>query len=204
MPINMQAKLLRVIQNKVFERVGGETARTCDVRIIAATNQNLQKLVTAGKFREDLYYRLHVVCINVPALRLRKDDIEELLENLIPNICSQLNVPSKTFSSEAIDILKQCPWPGNIRELINFIEQISSTIDSSFICPKHLPADLLTEYNQTQKSDTSTNGTEQSRIIKAIADAHGNKSLAAKLLGMHRSTLYLKIKKYDLDRQLFV
>ncbi|MBB5336997.1 sigma-54-dependent Fis family transcriptional regulator [Pectinatus brassicae] len=199
MPLNMQAKLLRVIQNKVFERVGGETARTCDVRIIAATNQNLQKLVTAGKFREDLYYRLHVVCIDVPALRMRKDDIDDLLDALIPDICTRLNVSAKTFSPEAIDILKQCLWPGNIRELINFIEQISTTVDSSLIRAKHLPTDLLGEYNQTLKSDTSIIDGEQARIAKAIIDANGNKSLAAKLLGMHRSTLYLKIKKYNLN-----
>lgn len=201
MPSPMQAKLLRVIQNKTFEHVGGEKSYTCNVRIITATNHDLQKLVTDGKFREDLYYRLHVVCIQVPALRERSEDIDELIENLMPDICTKAKVPFKKFSPEAVAILRKCLWPGNIRELINFLEQISATIDSALILPKHLPKELLSEY----KIDTSKNidtqiEDERIRITEAIKTASGNKSLAAKLLGIHRSTLYIKIKKYNLKK----
>lgn len=205
MPFPMQAKLLRVIQNKAFERVGGEKLHKCDVRIIAATNHDLQRMVIENKFREDLYYRLHVVCINVPPLRQRSEDIGELIETLLPKICEKSKLPCKKFSPEAIAILEKCPWPGNIRELINFIEQISATVDSVMIMPKHLPDDLLAECNDDRKTDRIINPTvinEDIRIREAIKTACGNKSMAAKLLGIHRSTLYLKIKKYHLDKML--
>ena len=200
MPLTMQAKLLRVIQNRVFEHVGGEKVQNCDVRIIAATNRNLEHLVKQNKFREDLFYRLNVVCIEIPALRQRRGDIEELVMNLMPDICSRLKVPLKNFSPEAMEYLKHYPWIGNIRELINFLEEISVTVDSMTILPRHLPdkmRSLQQDDGETPLDEPAHD--EQSQIVDALKKAKGNKSLAAKLLGIHRSTLYIKMKKYEID-----
>ncbi|MDD4600830.1 Anaerobic nitric oxide reductase transcription regulator NorR [bioreactor metagenome] len=201
MPLPMQAKLLRVMQDKTFEHIGGEKVKTCDVRIIAATNKPLEEMVQSGAFREDLYYRLNVICLEVPPLRDRKEDIGELIEFLIPGICHRLRVPVKQFSPEALAILRSYPWPGNVRELINTLEQIGATISVALITSKHLPPMVIHQLGRRKaKSETNHDqtGREKDYISDALKNSKGNKALAAKILGIHRSTLYEKIKKYNL------
>lgn len=200
MPLTMQAKLLRVMQNKTFEHVGGETVKTCDVRVLAATNQDLSQMVEKGTFREDLYYRLHVVCLKIPPLRSRRTDIQELVEILMPRICNKMGEAVKIVSPEALQLLCQYNWPGNVRELINILEQIAATVDNMLIQPKHLPEVVLQQERLKQKKlDADIDGDERTSIEAAIKDAGGNKVLAAKVLGIHRSTLYEKLKKYNLQ-----
>jgi len=196
MPMVMQAKLLRVIQNKTFEHVGGENVHVCNVRFIAATNKNLQDLVKKRLFREDLYYRLNVVYLKVPPLRERKEDIREIIEMMMPVICNNLNITIKQFSEESIDKMLLYKWPGNIRELINVLEQIAATVSSMIIQVKDIPAFVL----EKEKSDyfENTNIDEESQLRSALDKTHGNKALAAKMLGIHRSTLYEKLKKYEI------
>ncbi|SEJ00733.1 PAS domain S-box-containing protein [Propionispira arboris] len=196
MPMVMQAKLLRVIQNKTFEHVGGENVHVCNVRFIAATNKNLQDLVKKRLFREDLYYRLNVVYLKVPPLRERKEDIREIIEMMMPVICNNLNITIKQFSEEAIDKMLLYKWPGNIRELINVLEQIAATVSSMIIQVKDIPAFVLekekSEYFENENID------EASQLRSVLDKTHGNKALAAKMLGIHRSTLYEKLKKYEI------
>lgn len=202
MPLPMQAKLLRVMQDKTFEHVGGERVRTCDVRIIAATNKQLEQMVQKGTFREDLYYRLNVICLEVPPLRERKEDIGEIIEFLVPGICHRLRIPLKQFTPEALALLRSYYWPGNVRELINILEQIGATVSSPLITPKHLPPLVLHQPGRKKGHDLGVGQisaeSEKEYIEEALRYTKGNKALAAKVLGIHRSTLYERIKKYNL------
>lgn len=199
MPLAMQAKLLRVMQNKTFEHVGGEKVWSCDVRIIAATNKNLIELVEKNFFREDLYYRLNVICLNVPSLRERQEDIGELIDMLMPKMCHKLGVLLKQFSPEALALLRSYNWPGNVRELINILEQIGATVSSVLITPKQLPTVVIEQQNCQRKNNGEGVMEDEGKHIQEILhDTSGNKALAAKVLGIHRSTLYEKMKKYNL------
>lgn len=196
MPLPMQAKLLRVMQDKTFEHIGGEKALACDVRIIAATNKPLAEMVRNNTFREDLYYRLNVICLEVPPLRDRREDIGELIEFLMPGICHRLGISVKRISPEALALLRMYDWPGNIRELINILEQVGAMVSAPVIGPKQLPAHLVCHYGKGQHNGE---GMQEKEYIKEIlSNTRGNKALAAKILGIHRSTLYEKIKKYKL------
>jgi len=197
MPLTMQAKLLRILQDKTFEHVGGEKVLTCDVRIIAATNKNLEKMIENNTFREDLYYRINVICVKVPPLRERREDIGELIDLLIPGICHHLEIPLKQFSAEALTLLREYNWPGNVRELINMLEQLGATVSSARITPRNLPCLGLLK-SQHDSSELSIDS-EREQIVETLRCTKGNKALAAKLLGVHRSTLYEKIKKYNLN-----
>lgn len=202
MPLPMQAKLLRVMQDKTFEHVGGETVRVCDVRIVAATNKQLGDMVQRGTFREDLFYRLNVIRLEVPPLRERKEDIGEIIDFLVPGICHRLGITIKQFSPEAMALLRSYYWPGNVRELINILEQIGATVSSSLITPKHLPPLVL--HHPGRKKETNpeekqvSTDSEKEYIEEALKYTKGNKALAAKVLGIHRSTLYERIKRYNL------
>jgi len=199
MPLEMQAKLLRVMQDKTFEHVGGEKVLTCDVRIIAATNRHLEEMVKDNTFREDLYYRLNVICIQVPPLREHREDIGELIDLLIPGVCHKLGIALKKFSPEALTLLRKYNWPGNVRELINMLEQLSVTVNATVITPRHLPPlDLFKAHHVETQDRTASCTSERECIVETLRCTNGNKALAAKVLGVHRSTLYEKIKKYNL------
>lgn len=197
MPMVMQAKLLRVMQNKTFEHVGGEHVQVCNVRFIAATNKDLLQLVEQGDFREDLYYRLNVVCLKVPPLRQRKEDIREIIEMMMPVICNNLKITLKRIDESAMEKLMMYKWPGNIRELINVLEQQAATISHMTITEKDLPLSVL-QSRLDEKKMQDDEGNEEAVLKSVLEKAHGNKVLAAKLLGIHRSTLYGKLKKYAL------
>lgn len=190
MPLAMQAKMLRALQDRQIEHVGGAEPLATDIRIIAATNKPLQQMVREHTFREDLYYRLNVISIAVPPLRDRRDDIGELAHHLLYKLCKKSQMPLKQFSPETIGILRGYAWPGNVRELINLLEHLIATVGCQVISPRHLPA----MHHPRKESEN-----ECAKIVETLSCAKGNKALAAKLLGIHRSTLYEKLKKYGLD-----
>ncbi|MBZ2174928.1 sigma 54-interacting transcriptional regulator [Schnuerera sp. xch1] len=206
MPLEMQVKLLRVLEEKRFERVGGNKKITLDVRIIAATNKNIEDAVERGTFREDLYYRLNVINIDIPPLKERIDDIPLLANHLLVNLCEELDMERRELSKKTIEILMNYKWPGNIRELRNILERAITISTGNVILPEHLPERLLNSRGYFKRNvekirplkDTVANA-ERQAIINAIIKSKGNKTLAAKKLGIHRTALYKKLNKYDLD-----
>ncbi|OQO99497.1 sigma-54-dependent Fis family transcriptional regulator [Geobacillus sp. 44B] len=215
MPLYMQAKILRVLEEKKVERVGGVEEMELDVRIIAATNKNLEEMVRKGQFREDLFYRLNIIRIHIPALRERKMDIPYLLAYHMERICEQFGLKQKEFTKEAMQVLMDYSWPGNIRELVNVVEWLVGMVDGQKIQKEHLPAHILSPQRLAKHGDkegekrkivvqTDTNwreivdAYERERIKQALIEERGNKAAAARKLGMHRSTLYEKLKKYNL------
>ncbi len=206
MPLTLQAKLLRVLQDREIERLGGEKTIKVDVRIIAATNKDLERLVKEGRFREDLYYRLNVVPIHVPSLRSRREDIPLLVEHFLSTFNSKYSKDVR-ISPEAIEILMEYPWPGNIRELENTIERIV-VMNEGLIRSSDLPAHILA-YKKRTPQDEFTNlperlqVTERERIIEALEKTGYVKSRAAKLLGYTLRQLDYRIKKYGIEIKRF-
>lgn len=209
MPLAMQAKILRVLEEKKVEKVGGLYETEVDVRIIAATNKPLEEMVRNGAFREDLFYRLNIIRIHLPPLRERKTDIPALLAHHMERMCRQFGVALKSFTKEAMEVLVDYSWPGNIRELVNVVEWLISMVEGDVIEREHLPAYLSTV--QPAASSLPNGGvkmadrwkemvyqSERERIAAALVAAGGNKAEAARRLGIHRSTLYEKLKKYGL------
>ncbi|WIF95066.1 sigma-54 interaction domain-containing protein [Caminicella sporogenes] len=204
MSMHMQAKLLRVIQEKEVERLGGNKRISLDVRIIASTNMDLEKLVEEKKFREDLYYRLNVITIKLPPLRERKEDIEELANALRIKVSNRLGIYVEGISSEALRYLKAYDWPGNIRELENVIERAINLLDSDLIIqPKHLPKRLRQNkkisYLDTKKTlKDIIEEIEKNVIRECLEKTNGNKNKAAKILGLSRTGLYKKLERYNI------
>nr|WP_097026235.1 sigma 54-interacting transcriptional regulator [Clostridium peptidivorans] len=202
MPLHMQVKLLRVLQEREVERVGAVSPKNIDIRIIAATNQDLCGMVKEGKFRADLYYRLNVVTIKIPSLRERKDDIILLSNLLCDKISKKLNKEKCTISDEALEYLKNYKWEGNVRQLENAIERAINIIENTntLLLPKHLPKEITgVEINiNISKLEDVIWQAERNTIINAIKICKGNKQKAAKELGVSRTTLYEKINKYKI------
>ena len=205
MPLEMQAKLLRVIQEREFERVGGTETIDLDVRIIAATNENLEKEVKKGSFREDLYYRINVIRLHLPPLKDRSGDIELLAKSLLKKLCNELEIEEKKISDKAIEKLKSYDWPGNVRELHNFIERALNLAPGKIIYPEHLPQIITKKESKNIKNNKSKDtlkeivaNAEKKAIIEAINNADGNRTKAARDLGIHRTSLYHKIDKYNI------
>ncbi|MBU3181747.1 sigma-54 interaction domain-containing protein [Clostridium psychrophilum] len=207
MPMNMQVKLLRVIQEKELVRVGGNEPIKIDVRIIASTNKSLEQLIKDGKFREDLYYRLDVMHLKLPSLRERTEDIEELSNELRIKICKRCNVYSEGISREAIDFLKSYSWPGNIRQLENVIERAINLLDDDIcIMPKHLPEKIIKGKTKKYLLDNNylkdvVETIEKDIIMECLKDTNGNKKETAKKLGLSRAGLYKKLNRYNLTKQ---
>lgn len=215
MPLLMQVKLLRVLQEKTFERVGGNKTLSTDVRVIAATNQDLVKRIAAQQFREDLFYRLNVFPIEVPSLRARISDIPALIDHILGNL--QQQIPVCTFSSVALQKLINYSWPGNIRELINMVERICIMYPEQEVSAQQLPADITQELPGRAamdqvimvKADLNDNGfdlkqhletIEINLINEALLKAQGVVATAARILGIRRTTLIEKMKKYHIVR----
>jgi transcriptional regulator with GAF, ATPase, and Fis domain len=196
-----QAKLLRVLQEREFVRVGGNRAIPCDVRIIAATNRDLKKMMAEGDFREDLYYRLSVFPIQVPALRERPEDIPVLARHFVAKALDDLRIPGPLALAEAtIQTLVRYPWPGNIRELQNVIERSVLMSDGNVLGPHHLPPDLLAAAADNSEPVTTLDSHERALILKALVEQNWNQSQAARVLGITRDLLRHRIKKYGLQR----
>ncbi len=204
LPQSTQVKLLRILQNFTFEKVGSEITQKVDVRIIAATNRNLEKLVEEGKFREDLYYRLNVLHINVPPLREHPEDIPLLVEHFLDKFRPHQEM---LISKEAMSQLMKYHWPGNIRELENVIQRALVMTQGNVITKNDLPFSLKT--SEDKLSEEYLNGdsipfkeiissVEKDLILKALERTEGNQTQAAKLLDINRRLLYSKMKKYKI------
>ncbi|RKZ19405.1 hypothetical protein DRQ17_01190 [bacterium] len=198
-PLHLQPKLLRAIQNQEFLPLGSTKPEKVDVRIISATNRNLEEEVKAGKFREDLFYRLNVVPIEIPPLRKRREDIPLLIEFFIKKLSKRLKIKEKTFTKEAVDLMTSFDWPGNVRELENFIERICVLEKVNIIDEDVVKRYYMKEKNSAPSITGSLKKIENEAIKEALKQAGGNKIVAARILGIHPSTLYRKLKKRNLD-----
>lgn len=205
MPLALQVKALRFLQEKEIERVGGLKPIKIDVRIIAATNQNLEEMIYQGKFREDLYFRLNVISLSVPPLRERKADIPLLVEHFLDKFCSENKLPMKIIQPETLAVLDSYHWPGNIRELYNIVEKMFNLAEGSVLTPSDIPKNIWGVRNHQVASNffekslrNITASTEREILVSALNFTKGNKKQAAQLLGINRSTLYDKLKKHGL------
>jgi DNA-binding NtrC family response regulator len=217
---DLQAKFLRVLQEREFQRVGGDTLIKVDVRIITATNRKLRELVNAGKFRDDLFHRLNVVNINLPPLRERKSDIPLLVKNFLEKYRAKYEKTGVSMSVEAVEALSDYDWPGNVRELENLVEQLVVLSDGPRIAPGDLPSYIFDSmvYSSEQPggeplagkqawnaefklpgSGIDLAGVEKSLISQSLQQSGGRLAKAAKLLGISYKTLQYRIKKYRID-----
>ncbi len=202
LPKPLQAKVLRVIEDKEFERVGGTETIKVDVRIVAATNRNLKELVEEGKFREDLYYRLKVVTIVLPPLRERREDIPLLVEHFIKHFNRKMERNIKGLSRSAMDIILDYDWPGNVRELENAIEHAFIHCRGEIIQPAHLPEEIVESKKVLgeEKKIRNIKEIEKGIIQTALKEGKRRKEIA-EILGVSRSTLWRKMKKYGIASQ---
>ncbi len=211
MPASIQVKLLRFLQDSVLRRIGSAASRKVDVRIVAATNRDLGTMVAEGKFREDLYYRLNVIPLNLPTLRERAEDVEILTDYFLRRIATEMERPSLTIGRDAVDKLLSHTWPGNIRELENTLKRAVALCTSShlqgddimFIATDEAPAIPIgpTRTSLQIKGNLLDDG-QRSLIIKALNENDWNYTKTAGELGIGRTTLWRKIKKYDLKQEL--
>lgn len=214
-PMSMQIKLLRVLQERRFERVGGTEPIDVDVRVVAATHQDMEKLVKDGKFREDLYYRLNVVRIDLPPLRDRVEDIPVLVEHFCEKFARPNQKPA-TVSADAMDMLSKCPWPGNVRQLENAIERACVTARDGVIRVKDLPPDVgrrpkgqknpfrvdLARKLPDQLAELVAYF-EKRYIIRALRRTRGHVGKCAKITGLSRRSITDKISQYEIDKKEF-
>lgn len=203
-PLTIQVKLLRVLQERQFERVGDSNTNTVDVRVIAATNKNLEEGLKNGTFREDLYYRLNVVSINLPSLSARKDDIPLLVDCFLERIAKTQNIPLPKLDPMTLQVLLNYSWPGNIRELENAIEHALVMGDRKIIRPEDLPITVQSGQISRHPSVALDNGhtledIEKQMLITALQRTNHNQTKAADLLGITRRTLGYRIKKYNIE-----
>ena len=204
---SLQTKLLRVLQQREFERVGGESTIKVDVRVVSATNKDLKKEVADGRFREDLFYRLHIVPIVMPPLRDRKDDIPLLAQHFIEKLRHRANQRASRLTDDALARLMAYHWPGNVRELENVIEQALVFSDSEAIPVAALPEFLrgdersaaLTLPGGAMSLPEILDDLERQLIVKAYREANGVKTETAKRLGIKTSALYYKLEKYGIE-----
>lgn len=205
MPLTMQAKLLRVLQEKEIERIGDDHATPIDVRIISATNKDLSTLISQGYFRQDLYYRLNVVNLHIPALRERKEDIPLLAYYFIKELNHKLGLQINSINENAMTLLMRYNWPGNVRELSNVIETAMNFCRSTVLGPETLPSYIRQQQPDVSEISefslkTGLMATEYERIRSALKASHGKRQQAAKILGVSRTTLYRLMKKHHLIR----
>lgn len=205
--VSTQVKLLRVLETRTFERVGGSEPLAADVRLIAATNRDLRRLVDEGRFREDLYYRLNVVNIHIPPLRERSDDIPLLLNHYLEVSAAENGKALSGFTSEAVKVLCAYSWPGNVRELRNCVERMVVMARGSALTLKDVPTDIRNGVDLALQSPTASadepsldiDANEKTLIMRALKETRGNRSTAAKVLGISRRTLHRKLHVYGLE-----
>lgn len=204
MPLELQVKLLRVLQEKQFFRVGGNKPIPVELRVIAATNRDLEKMIADGLFRPDLYYRLNVVSITIPPLRDRIEDIPELVQVYLKDFSLKYKKPVPVLDPEVMVLFLKYSWQGNIRQLRNTVERMMILADDDVITKDLLPDDFAkgvgagSELPAMGNTAAFTGESEKEKLGRALKKTYGNKSAAAKLLGISRVTLYHRLKKYDL------
>ncbi len=213
---NLQLKLLRVLQEKEFERVGGEETQSVDVRVVACTNRDLGSLVKEGGFREDLYYRLHIVPLHIPPLRERSEEIADLTKHFIRKLKDRTHKDILDISDRALEVLNAYHWPGNVRELENIIEQSMVFADSKILDAKDLPSNLTVRSLDSELVRQEADGSlriqatragltqileqvEKTIILDAFQRANRVKTTTARLLDVKTSALYYKLEKYGID-----
>lgn len=210
MSLKTQAKVLRILQEHKFERVGGNKTIEVDVRVIAATNKDLEKEIAGGNFREDLYYRLNVIPFHVPPLRERKSDIPQLAGHFLEHFCSKESRETKTLDTDAIQAIIDYPWPGNVRELKNLIERLVIMSPGSTITRKQLPQAICDKRLSSVKEQSSASLTadtfrmakeefEKEFLIQKLEENDWNISRTAEVIEIERSNLHRKIKAYGIE-----
>ena len=204
----LQSKLLRVLEDRAVQRIGGKTSKKIDFRLITATNEDLEQMVKAGRFREDLYFRIHVIPIDLPPLRERQGDIPLLLDHFLRIYCAENNTPLKRVEPEALAILEEDPWPGNVRELENLVQRLVLMVDGPVIKVNHLPERIL--YNSAQRHesllipeegvnfDEEIARIEQAYLEAALRRCEGVKTQAAALLNLDARRMGYLCRKYKL------
>ena len=197
-----QIKLLRVLQEREFVRVGGVKTISCDVRIITATNRDLKRAMESGEFREDLYYRLNVFPIHLPPLRERREDIPSLVEHFVGLTARELGWLRPEVGPEAVEALCAYGWPGNIRELRNVIERGVLLCDTGRIMPEQLPREIVggPKDEATEAAGSALEGYEKAMIVRALDENDWNQTKAARALGISRDNLRYRLRKYDIRR----
>ena len=209
MSLKAQSKILRILQEKRFERVGGNRPVEVDVRVIAATNKNIEQEIQKGRFREDLYFRLNVVPIRVPSLRERLEDIPELISEFVKEFSMCTNLEPKTFSEDAIDMLMRYPWPGNVRELKNLVERLMIMTPTKVIKADDIPSpynNVSSTYDRGMESLLRFDSLKEAKskferffIENKLKEFRGNISQTAEAINVERSYLHKKIKAYGLN-----
>lgn len=202
MPVKSQVDLLRVLESGQYTRVGGETVLTADARLISATNKDILELIENGSFREDLYYRLHIVPIHLPSLRERREDIPMLAEHYLKHFCDRHHRENKQFSSEAMQQLSMAPWPGNVRQLRNLVERVVVTISDTVIEADQLPKDLSPRSERgnlvPQSLAEAAEAAEKLAIQNALLISDCHRETTARTLGISVRTLHYKMNRYSL------
>ena len=202
MSLPLQAKILRVLQEREIERVGGTGTVPVDVRLIAATHRDLEQDVRTGRFREDLYYRLAVIVVQLPALRERGEDLRLLTEHYLARHAREYRKPVRTLSREALLVLRSYHWPGNVRQLRNVIESAVLLADGEVLLPAHLPVELLTREELPSAEEPAPMLTlselERKHIQRVLNASGGQMNVAAEILGIHRNTLRRKLTEYGI------
>jgi len=204
LPLSLQAKLLRFVENGECQRIGSHEVETVDVRIIAATHRNLLQLINEGKFRQDLFYRLSVVTLRLPNLQERRRDIPELATHFLQQAALRNHTKPCTFSQDALNQFKHYAWPGNIRELKNVCEHVSALLPGEIVNKENLPLDIRQSKPNSSSGYTlpehgiDMESLEVDLIKQALSYSGGNKSRAAKLLGLSRDAFLYRLKKHKL------
>jgi two-component system, NtrC family, nitrogen regulation response regulator GlnG len=230
MPLSLQAKLLRVLEEGKVQRVGSNQARTVNVRLLAATHQNLQLKIKKGEFREDLYYRLNVIPVHIPPLRERRDDIKELAESLLQLSADELGMPAPILLNDALELLKRHDWPGNVRELRNVMRRLAVLTPGATINLSDVALALGNDGNTDQETESLPNSVarcmreyinrlgyakaidlhkhlleqvEPPLLILAMEQCHGNQLKVSDMLGLNRNTVRKLLRKYNIDPNYF-
>lgn len=204
MPLTMQPKLLRVLESGEVIRVGANEPRHVNVRLVSATNHDLEELVKEGKFRNDLFFRIRGMQIHLPPLRERREDIPQLVQHFVNKFADQMNKPALTVAEDAMMMLMRHDWPGNVRQLINVVQNTVIVCDGEKIEPRHLPPEVQQHGDHEGPSGPFTGGgmsldqLEKQAIREALRVTAGNREQAAKMLGIGERTLYRKLKEYGL------
>jgi DNA-binding NtrC family response regulator len=203
LPLGVQVKLLRVLENREIKRIGSPDPIRVDIRVIAATNRDLGEMVRQGTFRDDLYYRLNVGAIHLPALRNRTEDVEPLVHHFIGLFNEKLGRNVGGGTPQLLDIFMRYPWPGNVRELANVIERAMVVCKGTTIMPEHLPPHLFETRpvavgEVAEMPDLSLEAAEREQILRALQASGGKRIEAARRLGLSRRTLYRKLSRYGI------
>jgi len=206
MSLKTQAKILRILQEQKFERVGGSRTLTVDVRVLAASNKDLDKEIEKGTFREDLYYRLNVIPIAVPPLRNRTEDIPLLIQTFLKGFAEEGGCGKKTVTPEAVDFLKNYPWPGNVRELKNLVERLAIMTASDVVDAQDIPPSYKAgrarmtdqEFLEEDSLKEARKAFEKAFVLQKLAENDNNISQTAEAIGIERSHLYKKLKAFDI------